>query len=97
MNESGASSRIRIAVRVRPLNAQELSSGHVSVIERINDNGVRLWDPTTLEVGIVPDISAASGVWSRDFFYDHCLWSVSSDDANYADQSVRRSAPHFLL
>lgn len=94
-SKDGSASRIRIAIRVRPLNSHELALGQVSVMERINDNGVRLWDPTTLEAKIVPDISnAGNGVWCRDFFYDHCLWSVSASDNNFANQAVL--IPFFL-
>lgn len=85
----GKSSRVRIAVRVRPLSEAEESEGHTSVLERINDNGVRVWDPMAIEAGLIRgDVSSNGNCWIRDFYYDYCLWSFSDDDKNYADQSV---------
>ncbi len=84
------SSRIRIAVRVRPLSEPEVDQGHNSVVERINDNGVRVWDPMAMQAGLIRgDVNATGSCWIRDFYFDHCLWSLSEDDENFADQSVR--------
>jgi hypothetical protein len=97
----GKSSRIRIAVRIRPLSEPEEAEGHTSIVERINDNGVRVWDPMAIEAGLIRgDISSNGNCWIRDFYYDFCLWSVSADDQNYADQSVSCSPsimPTFTL
>lgn len=84
---SSKSSRIRIAVRVRPLSAEEESKGHACIVERVNDTGVRVWDPSCLDLKSSSDRGLVAA-WSRDFFYDHCLWSVSSLDSNFANQQV---------
>jgi kinesin family protein 1 len=96
-----SSSRIRIAVRVRPLSAEETAKGCSCVIERVNNNGVRVWDPTSLDFRGSGDAGLTAS-WSRDFFYDHCLWSVSSRDSNFANQqsifeAVGRPVVDFVL
>ncbi|XP_046802569.1 kinesin-like protein KIF14 [Lucilia cuprina] len=69
--------RLKVAVRVRPLNAKECLLASVSNIIKVNNNEV------TVMVGSSAD--ASSGV-SHSFAYDHVFSSCNPDSPDYAHQ-----------
>lgn len=78
---SSSSERVRVAIRIRPLNTSERLQGHQNIIQIDNNkpNSITIWDPIGLEAldrSEFRDIDPSC--WARHFTYDHCLYS--SDD-----------------
>ncbi len=88
-----ASARIRVVVRVRPLNTrpanyQSRTAGGAdrAVLFPNGDQQLVIFDPVCLELGTgIPSGSEAS-CWSRKFSFDKCLWSASVGPGPLATQ-----------
>lgn len=76
-NNNDAEDRLKVAVRVRPLNARECMLSSVSNVIRVNGNEV------TVLVGSSAD--ASSGV-THSFSYDYVFSSCDPESPDYADQ-----------
>jgi len=69
--------RVRVVVRVRPLNPTEMSRGHKCTIQPSSDQAFTIWDPALFEFeaqGGFDDMDPTC--WSRSFAFDDCLWSM---------------------
>jgi hypothetical protein len=79
-------SRVRVVVRIRPLNQREKAAGHKHILQG-GDNQITVWDPTCFETASRPDLAVLDpACWSREFAFDRCLWSHDVTAANYSSQ-----------
>lgn len=82
-------SRIRVLIRVRPLNKDEVVRKARNVIERQSDQQITVWDPACYALAARTDFSKLDPAsWSRNFHFDKTLWSVEKTDKNYANQDI---------
>ena len=70
--------RVRVAIRIRPLNSNERIQGHQNIIQKseVKDNTLIIWDPLGLEATShqeYQDIDVSC--WARSFTFDHCFYS----------------------
>jgi hypothetical protein len=85
---SSSSSRVRVAIRVRPLSNSEVQKGHKCILEEADSNGLIVWDPTSLYASTNLDLSIMDAkCWTRPFAFDYCLWSMDSRRPNYSSQA----------
>jgi kinesin family member 1 len=86
-NGGDDNSRVRVVVRIRPLNDKEMSNNHKNILEG-GHHHIVAWDPTCFEQANKPDMSILdSSCWSREFAFDRCLWSTDLKSPEYASQS----------
>ena len=82
-------SRIRVLIRVRPLNKEETAKKARNIIERQSDQQITVWDPACFTLASRLDVSQIDpSCWSRNFHFDKTLWSADKADKNYANQDV---------
>ena len=78
--------RVRVIVRVRPLNRSE-NEREVKEIIRPPLQGFErslcIYDPAALISGLKTELIES---WNRTFSFDKCLWSNNAPIANYAKQ-----------
>ena len=85
-DEKASLSRIKVVVRVRPLNSKELSRGHKIVVRKSSDQSLMILDPTCLEV-VSEKSSLDPSCWTRNFSFDSIFWSTHSQDfINYSSK-----------
>lgn len=77
--EKGEISNLKVAIRVRPLNATECLNSTVTNIVHVENNKLSILAGTTAD--------NSAGV-SHTFQYDNIFWSVNPDDKNYASQEI---------
>ncbi|CAM9123185.1 unnamed protein product, partial [Phaeothamnion confervicola] len=85
----GRDEAVRVAVRVRPMTANEAAVGAQSIVS-VEGSSCIVVDPTAFsaanaverESGQQLDVST----WARPFAFDHCYASVDPRDAEYAGQ-----------
>ena len=83
----GDNSRVRVVVRIRPLNSREKAAGHKHILQG-SDHHITVWDPACFETASRPEFAVLDpACWSREFAFDRCLWSHDVAIANYASQS----------
>lgn len=83
-----ASSAVRVAVRVRPLNARERARNAKCLISMDNrTQSTTIHPPDEIDLG---NTRAARRriEESKTFTYDNSLWSAEPDDSHYADQTA---------
>lgn len=82
-------SKIRVVIRIRPLNHQEIKRGYRCVIEPVPSqsvetgaveyNQLRICDPVSIEMLNKGDNSSSSlldsSFWFKHYAFDSCLWS----------------------
>ena len=85
-----SSARVKVALRIRPLNAREVAAGHRCVLEPVGANGVVIWDPTSYDAlnGAQNTYNIDPSCWSRNFHYDYCLWSTDPTADAFASQET---------
>eukprot|EP01147_Barroeca_monosierra_P002043 gene2043-5113_t len=71
-------SKVKVAVRVRPMNSRELQLDSKCVVE-MNQNQTRLLGSESL-----PSMSNIKG--EKTFTFDHSFWSFDANDIHFADQ-----------
>ena len=82
-------SRIRVLIRARPLNRNELSKGHRSVLEKQSEQQIVVWDPACFDIASRAELADIDpSCWSRDFTFDHLLWSIDRKEQSYASQDT---------
>jgi kinesin family protein 1 len=80
--------RIRVLVRVRPLDAKEKARGHKMIIQNDSEQTLTVWDPAAFETRSASELASLDPkCWAKQFSFDKILWSASPYDANYADQN----------
>lgn len=87
----GSNERVRVAVRVRPLNSSERLHGHQNIIQIDENKGntLTIWDPIGLEAldrEEFRDIDPSC--WARQFHFDYCLYSNENDELYQSQESV---------
>ena len=85
----GATSRIRVLIRARPLSRVEKGRGAKNVLDRQSEQQITVWDPACFDLASrteVNDIDPAC--WSRSFTFDKTLWSVDRSAPDHASQDV---------
>jgi hypothetical protein len=88
-NSESETSRIRVLIRVRPLNDNEISRKHKCVLQPQRDQQLTVWDPACFDVADRAELADIDpNCWSRNFTFDKCLWSLDEDDENYASQDT---------
>jgi hypothetical protein len=91
-SSKGASSeKIKVVVRVRPLNTEERIRGHQNIIQTNdeNPNTVTIWDPTGIDAMSRPELQNIDpSCWARNFSYDHCIHSNSDDESHVSQEEV---------
>ncbi len=84
----GSSSRVKVAIRVRPLCDEELQKGCRCIVESASENGLIVLDPSSFYASTKPEFAAMDpNCWTRNFAFDHCLWSINKSASNYASQA----------
>jgi hypothetical protein len=79
-------SRIKVVVRIRPLNSKELMRNQ-RIIVGGNNESVTLWDPSCLDLSTSRELkNIDASAWSKVFTFDRILWSL--DTNNYASQNT---------
>jgi hypothetical protein len=86
-----SSERVRVAVRVRPLNPTERLNGRQNIIQIHESklNTLTIWDPIGLEAldrEEFRDIDPSC--WSRQFTFDHCLTSRDDDEIYQSQEDI---------
>ena len=82
-------SRIRVLIRVRPLNNNEISRKHKCVLQPQRDQQLTVWDPACFDVADRAELADIDpNCWSRNFTFDKCLWSLDEEDENFASQDT---------
>lgn len=77
--------RIRVVVRIRPLNSRELTKGQ-QVIVQGTDQNIVIWDPVALDASNDTNTTEQS-CWAKTYNFDRVLWSVDPYDRKYASQN----------
>lgn len=75
--------RVRVIVRVRPLNLNERLQGHQNIIQinEINSNSLIIWDPIGLEALDRQEFNDIDpSCWARNFTYDNCIYSLDDNE-----------------
>lgn len=81
--------RIQVVVRVRPLNAVEISRKKKIILQPDGDQKLVVWDPACFDSMSESDLDSIDpSCWSRDFAFDRCLWSIDEEDEDYASQDT---------
>jgi hypothetical protein len=86
-----SSERVRVAVRIRPLNQQERVNGKQNIIQihGNNQNTLTIWDPIGIEAldrDEFRDIDPSC--WARQFTYDHCLYSDEEEELYQSQEHI---------
>lgn len=86
--------RVRVAIRVRPLNTIERLNGHQNIIQIDSKrlNTLTIWDPIGLEAldrEEFRDINPSC--WSRQFTFDHCLFSNEGNSEELDEEEIYKS------
>ncbi|GAV04235.1 hypothetical protein RvY_14545-2 [Ramazzottius varieornatus] len=76
--------KVKVAVRVRPLNARELHLSAKCVVEMKRDQTI-LYDPRYAN-NSPNDGHSLDKKHQKNFAFDHCFWSCRKDDPHFADQ-----------
>jgi hypothetical protein len=101
MNKFSSNERVRVIVRVRPLNNEERYRGHQNIIQ-INEissssssspspspNTITIWDPIGLEALNRQEFRDINpNCWARSFSYDHCLLSNDEEEIFQSQEKV---------
>lgn len=83
--------RIKVYVRVRPLNEKEISRGQKLIVKCLNSSSnqsLAVWDPASFEATTINDQSVDTSFWMRNFSFDRIFWSINPLDSNYACQAT---------
>jgi kinesin family member 1 len=83
--------KIKVVVRVRPLNAEERIRGHQNVIqiEESQPQTITIWDPTGIDAMTRPELQNIDpSCWARNFSYDCCIHSSSADESHASQEHV---------
>jgi kinesin family protein 1 len=84
----GETTRIRVVVRVRPLNSKEKARGNKMIIQNESDQTVTVWDPAAFETKSSSELASLDPkCWAKQFSFDRILWSANPYDNNYVDQN----------
>ena len=84
-----SSEKIRVVVRVRPLNASERFKGHQNIVQVQEAHTLTIWDPTGIDAMTRPELKNIDpSCWARNFSYDHCIYSTSEDEAHLSQETV---------
>lgn len=78
--------RVRVIVRVRPLNRAENERDVQEIIRpplQGSERSLCIYDPAALISGLKTELIES---WNRTFSFDKCLWSNNAPIANYAKQ-----------
>jgi kinesin family protein 13 len=88
-DSSHQESRVRVVIRIRPLNDNENARKQKCVLDSDGDQRLTVWDPACFEIAKRQDLQAIDPeCWSRDFNFDRCLWSLNPREENYASQDT---------
>ncbi|XP_076811338.1 kinesin-like protein KIF13A [Clavelina lepadiformis] len=78
MKSENASTKVKVAVRVRPFSKREVDLGTKCVIDMAED-----------QTFLLPPEKASDKKQLKVFTFDHCFWSMDCKDADkFADQSL---------
>mgnify|MGYP000464227917 CR=1 FL=1 len=85
----GATSRIRVLIRARPLSRVEKGRGAKNVLDRQSEQQITVWDPACFDLASRTEINDIDpACWSRSFTFDKTLWSVDRSAPDHASQDV---------
>ncbi len=107
MSKLSSNERVRVIVRVRPLNIEERYRGHQNIIQieplsphktltsSSTSTTLTIWDPIGLEAlnrSEFRDIDPSC--WARSFSYDHCLLSNEEEEIYKSQEKVYELVGH---
>ena len=88
-SQAGATSRIRVLIRARPLSRTEKARGAKNVLDRRSEQQITVWDPACFDLAARTEIDEIDpACWSRSFTFDKTLWSIDRSAPEYASQDT---------
>lgn len=87
-DSNNSNARVKVVIRIRPLNSFETNRGHRNIIQT-NNQQITVWDPSCFDAANRQELSSIDpAFWSREFAFDKCLNSLDPSSDDYASQDM---------
>ncbi len=87
-DNNSSNARVKVVIRIRPLNSFETSRGHRNIIQT-NNQQITVWDPSCFDAVNRQELNSIDpAFWSREFAFDKCLNSLDPSSDDYASQDM---------
>ena len=87
-DNNNSNARVKVVIRIRPLNSFETNRGHRNIIQT-NNQQITVWDPSCFDAVNRQELNSIDpAFWSREFAFDKCLNSLDPSSDDYASQDM---------